>query len=303
LYFMVFSVFCSANVIGLILSSTFNSPVTIYIIIPLIIIPQMLLGGAMFRFSKINSFFGGSNHDVPPISACMVSRWAYEGIMVDQFRNNEYEKNVFAFDKLESNLNFDLSYVIPKIEELQEIRIERDTLLSVREKEFIDRFVNSTVNQKFTQAEAKYGKITVNKKEDSLTALKFVLTDKYNFILNQKDSLIADLERVAITKERYTNKSIQESVQNSLEKDKIVLDSTNFKFIQIIDPIFQEADGKSSFGLGSHMYSLTKKVGGLTVQTYSYNLIIIWLVNIFGFLLLYFDALKKLFTISFKSKF
>jgi ABC-type multidrug transport system ATPase subunit len=95
LYVMIFSVFCSANIIGLILSSTFNSPVTIYIIIPLIIIPQMLLGGAMFRFSKINSFFGGSNHSVPPISTCMVSRWAYEGIMVNEFKNNKFEKNIF----------------------------------------------------------------------------------------------------------------------------------------------------------------------------------------------------------------
>jgi ABC-type multidrug transport system ATPase subunit len=106
LYVMIFSVFCSANIIGLILSSTFNSPVTIYIIIPLIIIPQMLLGGAMFRFSKINSFFGGSNHSVPPISTCMVSRWAYEGIMVNEFKNNKFEKNIFTLDKLESNLNF-----------------------------------------------------------------------------------------------------------------------------------------------------------------------------------------------------
>jgi ABC-type multidrug transport system ATPase subunit len=303
LYVMIFSVFCSANIIGLILSSTFNSPVTIYIIIPLIIIPQMLLGGAMFRFSKINSFFGGSNHSVPPISTCMVSRWAYEGIMVNEFKNNKFEKNIFTLDKLESNLNFKLSYVLPKIEELTEIRIERDTILSPREKEFIDVFVSKNKNLEFIEAEKKYGKITIDKASDSLSALKSLLTEKYNFILNQKDSLIAKLEKQAIVKEKFTNKSINESVSNSLEKEKIVLDSANFRFIQIIDPIFQEADNKTMIGLNSHMYSLTKKVGaGLVIETYTYNLIIIWLVNIIGFILLYFDLLKKTFSISFKRK-
>lgn len=302
-YFMIFSVFCSANVMGLILSSTFNSPVTIYIIIPLIIIPQMLLGGAMFRFSKINSFFGGSAHAVPPVSACMVSRWAYEGIMVEQFRNNKYEKNVFAFDKLESYLSFKLSYVLPKIEELREMRIERDTLLSQQEKKFIDGFVSGNIAREFSEAEAKYGKVAIRKGDDSLSALKSVLTDKYNFILNQKDSLIGRLEKPAIIKEDYTNKSIDEAVKNSLEKDKIVLDSVNLEFIQISDPVFQEADSKALMGVNSHMYSVTKRAGNLVVNTYSYNLIIIWLINIAGFIALYFDLLKKLFTISFKPKF
>lgn len=302
LYVMVFSVFCSANVIGLILSSTFNSPVTIYIIIPLIIIPQMLLGGAMFRFSKINAFFGGSNHSVPPVSACMVSRWAYEGIMVNEFRNNKYEKDVFVLDKIESNLNFKLSYVLPKIEELKEIRVERDTLLSQKEKTFIDLFVTENLKNEFLQAEKKYGKIVLDKENDSIASLKSVLTEKYNFILNQKDTLIKKLEVKGILKSNYTNKSVEEAVSNSLEKEKIVLDSANLKFVQIIDPIFQDPDSNTMLGLNTYMYSLTKKVGNMLVSTYTYNLIIIWIVNVLGFVLLYFDVLKKSFSISLKRK-
>jgi len=76
----------------------------------------------------------GSNHTAPPISSGMVSRWAYEGLMVNEFKNNKYEKDLFMLDKIESNLNFKISYVLAKIEELKEIRIERDTLLSNNEK-------------------------------------------------------------------------------------------------------------------------------------------------------------------------
>jgi ABC-type multidrug transport system ATPase subunit len=303
LYIMVFSVFCSANVIGLVLSSTFNSPVTIYIIIPLIIIPQMLLGGAMFRFSKINSFFGGSNHNAPPISGVMVSRWAYEAIMVNEFKNNEYEKNLFLFDRIESNLNFKLSYVFPKIDELAEVRIERDTVLSQTQKSFIEKFVSNTVNYEFVSEEKKFGKIVINNNSDSLLALKKIFTERYNFIINQKDSLVQQLAKHAVVKELYTNKSIEEIVTNSLEKDKIVVDSNACKFVQIIDPIFQATDEHTLAGLNSHMFSLNKRVGSFEMPTFIYNLGIIWIVNILAFVLLYFDGLKKIFSISFKNKY
>jgi ABC-type multidrug transport system ATPase subunit len=45
--------FC-ANMFGLIISSSFNSVITIYIVIPLLIIPMMVLSGAMFSFDKLN---------------------------------------------------------------------------------------------------------------------------------------------------------------------------------------------------------------------------------------------------------
>ena len=49
--------FC-ANMIGLNISSAFNSAITIYIIIPLLIIPMMVLSGAMFPFDKLNRKIG-----------------------------------------------------------------------------------------------------------------------------------------------------------------------------------------------------------------------------------------------------
>lgn len=300
IYFVIFSVFCSANVLGLILSSTFNSPVTIYIIIPLIIIPQMLLGGAMFRFSKINDIFGGSNHNAPVIAFFMASRWAYEALMVNEFRNNRYEKELFIYDKLESNFNYKLSYVFPKIDELKEIREERDTLLTSKEKLFISKFIDLNINREFNIAEKKYGNISLEKNQDSLQAIKALYTDKYNFLLSKKDSLIKTLELSNILKNDYTNKNIDEIVTNSLEKEKIEIDSCNFSFIQIIDPIFQEPDSDSFLGLRTHMYSLNKNVYNVLISSYAYNLIVIWIINIIGFILLYFDVFKKMFSVSIK---
>ncbi len=73
--------------IGLVISSAFNSAVTIYIVIPLVMIPMMVLSGAMFSFEKLNRSI--TNVDkVPVIAELMPTKWSYEALMVHQFKAN-----------------------------------------------------------------------------------------------------------------------------------------------------------------------------------------------------------------------
>ena len=54
-YWLVFfSASCFANVLGLNISASFNSAVTIYILIPILLIPQILLSGVVVQFA-VNS--------------------------------------------------------------------------------------------------------------------------------------------------------------------------------------------------------------------------------------------------------
>ncbi len=98
-WLMLFSVSCFANLLGLNISASFNSAVTIYILIPLFVIPQMILGGAMFNFSKLNRAIGGGKQIPPTVAELMVSRWAFEGLMVDQYINNPYGKKFYDLEK------------------------------------------------------------------------------------------------------------------------------------------------------------------------------------------------------------
>ena len=59
----------------------------------------------MFSFDKLNRAIGGGE-DVPAIAEVMVSRWAFEGLMVDQFMNNPFEKELFEIEKKESMASF-----------------------------------------------------------------------------------------------------------------------------------------------------------------------------------------------------
>ncbi|MGL4597243.1 MAG: ABC transporter permease, partial [Bacteroidia bacterium] len=293
---MLFSVFCAANLMGLVLSSSFNSPVTIYIIIPLVIIPQMLLGGAMFKYSRLNEFLGGGPNEVPPIANVMVARWAYEGIAVNEYQSNAYEREMFLIDKLESKLNYKVSYVMPKLEELIERREKRKDELSPKQLKQLDALIAKISKDEFATIQNDIGKIEMGADEDSLSAMKAFLTKKYNFISEKKEAAELALKKKSVLKEEYINKNLDELMTSSLEKNKIIVDSVGGQFVQIMDPIFKDPQ-TSGLGWGSHFYAPYKSLFGKQMSTYSYNLLMIWLLNIFCFLLLYFDVFKSIFVL------
>lgn len=290
---VTFSVFCAANLMGLILSSTFNSPVTIYIIIPLVIIPQMLLGGAMFRFSKLNDLLGGNSIRVPPVSNLMVSRWAYESLMVTAFEDNKYESQIFPLDKLESKLNYKVSYAVPKVEELIEKLKKQDSVLKPEEKRVLAGTIARVKRQLVTELKADYDFVMPGGEEDTLSAVREFLTEKHNFIIDKKEKEQDRLNALGITKEKYSNKYMEELLTNAFEKKKIILDSAAMRFIQVIDPVFTDPVAGST-GLDTHFFAPYKVVFGKKVSTFSYNMAALWLLNFICFLLLYFDLFKRM---------
>lgn len=291
----IFSVFCAANLMGLVLSSTFNSPVTIYIIIPLVIIPQMLLGGAMFKFSRLNELLGGSASKVPPVSNLMVSRWAYEGMLVSQFQNNAYEKSMFVIDKVESQLNYHVSYVIPKLEEMTEV-LRKDTTMSAKQHKMLAALIDQVKKKEYATLAEKFDFKPEPGTADSINAMKNFLSVKYAFILTKKQEENERLRQKNITQEMYSNKNMEEILTNALEKRKILVDTAGLCFSQVIDPVFQDPEKKGNkLGLSSHFFSPYKECLGYRMPTPYYNLAVVWLLNLFAFLLLYSDLLKKIF--------
>ena len=88
-WLVLFSVALFSNLLGLNISSAFDSVVTIYILIPLLLIPQILLCGVIVKFDDLQSV--NSDKDATPIMGdMMVSRWAFEALAVKQFKDNKY---------------------------------------------------------------------------------------------------------------------------------------------------------------------------------------------------------------------
>jgi len=302
-YVMLFSVFCFSNILGLILSSTFNSPVTIYIIIPLIIIPQLILGGAMFSYSKLSSLFGGG-YRVPLVANMMVSRWAYEGLAVEMYTNNPYNKNRFIYSKIESKFNYKLVYFIPKLEELtkarnpdlkEEFEQKTDLIRTELEKDRIEakKLGFRADLPDFNKTEAVTGYL---QELNTFYAGKFNHASriKEEFVTKQVKELGGEVNCEQV-RQQYFNNSLDEIVTGSLEKEKIVEEDN--RLVQIVDAVYQDP-GRSNtmLGMGTHFLSANKYLFNQLIPTYYFNLLVIWFINALLFLILYLDIFKRLFS-------
>jgi len=86
-----------SGLIGLLLSQFMNSVVSIYITIPLLLIPQILLCGLVVDFDDLNP--GSETGNVPVIGDVIPSRWSYEALAVSCFAMNRYESQFYDQDR------------------------------------------------------------------------------------------------------------------------------------------------------------------------------------------------------------
>jgi ABC transport system ATP-binding/permease protein len=92
-WLVLFSAWCFANVLGLIISDSFKTVVTIYILIPFLVIPQLILSGIIVKFEELNPSLSSPSR-IPFYGEIITARWAYEALAVYQFKNNPLRKGV-----------------------------------------------------------------------------------------------------------------------------------------------------------------------------------------------------------------
>lgn len=115
-WFVLFTVSCFANLLGLNISSAFNSAVTVYILIPLLLIPQIVLCGLLFSFDRLNDAIS-TRGKVPIIADFMASRWAYEAMAVYQFTNNDFEEYIYEYEQPKQQADFKATFLVKELRE------------------------------------------------------------------------------------------------------------------------------------------------------------------------------------------
>jgi len=113
-WLILFSTAFTANMLGLNISAGMNSIVNIYILIPLILIPQLLLSGVTVKFDDLHKSITSKVY-VPAIGDMMASRWAYEALAVEQAKNNRYDRHFYAYEQQKSEAQFGTSFLIPRL--------------------------------------------------------------------------------------------------------------------------------------------------------------------------------------------
>lgn len=115
-----------ANLTGLVLSQSMNSIVAIYITIPLLLIPQILLCGLVVKFEDLTPKSETGN--VPLIGDIIPSRWAFEALAVNSFAYNAYEGMVFEEEKGKFKALYYRELLIPELESrLETARVSADS--------------------------------------------------------------------------------------------------------------------------------------------------------------------------------
>jgi ABC-type multidrug transport system ATPase subunit len=311
-WFVLFSVSCFANVLGLNISSAFNSAVTVYVMIPLLLIPQMILSGLLFPFDKLNDVIS-TKGKVPIVADLMASRWAYEAMAVHQFTQNTFEKPYYDYDKLESQADFRSSYLVDELEKKRRfiadnVDEKNDSVRHIVEKDLA--IVQSIlVNDYFKKGLEKElaSPWTVasftpdfNKKlETFLTAYRKFYQDIFNKAVSAREAVIFQLEKdknagynLNDHKNRYYNESLADLVKNIDEKDRII--EFKGRLLQQINPVFQEPKPEHPLDYRTHFFAPQKNLFGALVSTYWFDTLVIWVMTLLLYLTLYFELLRKL---------
>lgn len=306
-WLMLFSSFVFANILGLNISDSFKTAVTIYILIPFLVIPQMILSGIIVKYDNLNPDIS-SPSSIPFYGEIMTARWAYEGLSVYQFKQNKYEKMFYPYDKIRSEANYKKDYWLPILKN-KVISYKREYKMADK-REKVEGYLELLRNEitkenkvnkkiKFKNVEKLYrNKLTpqiITDLEKYFATLNKYFIKKYNAANNERDNLIAGFQKTPEQKEKFImlkkenyNENLADFVTNSNSLDRII-EYENHLY-QKIDPIFQDTEHKF---LKAHFYAPRKMFFGKYYDTFWVNIIVIWVMSIMLYLTLHFKVLPR----------
>jgi len=307
-WFALFTTSCFANVLGLNISSAFNSAVTVYILIPLLLIPQMILSGLLFDFDKLNELLS-TKGKVPLVADLMTSRWAYEAMAVHQFKNNEYQKTYYDYERGEADADFKSAYLSDELKKRNQFLIDTydnkgDSIRKTQEinKQILFKELKSEpFREGISQADLKsifikdgYTKQIGEQLDTYFDRYKKHYQLKYNEHANLIEKKMAfyaekgfDIQQ---EKNEYFNESLSDLVRNISAEERIM--EYNGELIQNIDPVFQSPKPKHIADYRTAFFFPEKNLFGITLSTYAFNLLVVWCMTFLFYLTLYFELLR-----------
>lgn len=309
-WLLLFSTWCAANLLGLVISDSFKQTVTVYILIPFLIIPQIILSGVIVRFDELNPLVASPDR-VPWYGEIMASRWAFEALAVNQFKNNAYQKDLFEIEMEMSRNDFKKNYWIKELEnQLQSVRLNknkaphnsREGIRLIKTELSTEASTNGRFQKYLSE---KYPDLTqpsedisgeyLKKIERSLQFLENYYQKKYNRSSQVRDAYITDYqnkngkETFLALRDKHHNNRLERFVRNTEELERIIV--YNGRLVQKSDPIYKLPE--SSF-IKAHFYAPVKGFLVYHVDTFWMNVVVLWLMTFATYVVLYTRTLYKL---------
>lgn len=303
----LFSLSCFANALGLNISATFNSAKVIYILIPILIIPQLLFSGVIVRFDRLFPSITQQS-SVPWIGDVMASRWAFEAMAVEQYTQNPYSQITFDLEMKLKYYGWKKDYWLKDIQGfIQEMRDELKAGSVPHEQMTLLENEWNKEKERVNGLQIELSSLSINDTASwNIRLSQWMSTAKdlesyyvrlYNQVNQQKESRIADWmqnperkKEFLMLKDHHHNESLEDIVTNKNDVERVVREGNDL--IQKQNLVYIYPEHPSIFQ--AHFYSPVKEIGPVEIKTLWANIIVLWGMAIIMIVLLMTDGLNKL---------
>ena len=306
-WLVLFSCALVSCVAGLIISATFESAVTIYILIPMLLVPQMLLGGAVIPFDDLIHRQAG-NRNTPLVADIMPSRWGYEALAAEQYTSNRYMRYFLNDKNTIYQCDYLIKYQIPEMRSMADFPLletddpgkpaETARKLAVLKNEIRILEKNTNIRSGVEMEQLKSAVYSRAGRDLVREFLKQTL-EYYNTLRNQAAENVSATEenlKIQLGKEgfaelerRHYNKGIANLALNWLALEPVRI--SGGRLVQTIVPISQMPE--SRWGK-AHFMAPVKKIGSLQLSALHFNVAVLWCQFLIFYAALYFSIVPKI---------
>ena len=246
-----FIIFLSMNLLGclsgLLLSSIFNSVSLVYFFAPILIIPQLLLAGAVIPFDNFNKLIKNEKY-VPIIASVVPLRLTAEALMIRLYISNPIENANFEKNVVIAESSYYLNYFLPEIESIY-------LTDSVRAIKMLER--ESIKNQN----------ILINNTcfRTNIEALKIIFRNNLSK-MDEVQYIPVNYDDLINIRLKYSNKYVADLLQNRNISNHFYL--KQYEIVRKYKPIYKLPDNST---LRNHMFTPYKRVSSKYVSSNLYN--------------------------------
>ena len=278
-----------SSLVGLLLSQCLSSIVAIYISIPILLIPQILLCGLVVSFSDLTP--KSTTGNVPVIGDLIPSRWAYEALAVTSFTDNAYKAPFFELDKKKyENQYYNMGFLDELQSQLETMKDEKKRGKEVDPSHMETIRMNLPELTAYSGMKAYQGDYSYESLRQYMKEAEQILSKRSNETTLKADKLMSEMvreqgkETIIELKRDHYNLNLEDCVIGANQKRMLdVIDNHIVARTGIIYLTPKSKVGRAPF------YSSEKILGSWHIKTLWFNLGIMLLMSIVVAIFLFTD--------------
>jgi ABC transport system ATP-binding/permease protein len=242
----------------------------------------------------------------------MASRWAFEASMVAQFKDNRFEKEFYELEKTVAEADYKKVYYIPTLQSKLDYanqnysRPEADKVKVQESFNILQNEINQVLQiigkHQFLEVAllqpATFDSAVYHKTRTFLLQLKQFYTNQATVAVKEREKkmhamrdLLGGEKEYEKFRQSYQNEAIAVLVKNQDEPQRII--ESRGRLIQKIYPIYKDPDPDHLIDFDAQFYLPAKHFLRNSIDTFYFNLAVIWTMSIILYVLLYFDVLRR----------